>query len=148
MERIKEGDVRAVVVATTSGASALAVAEAMPKGVSVYGISHQPTDRVDPEIKEKAQALGAVFLPDEPAVMYLKDIDGHVPDAFRRLGQGMKVAIEVAMQAVETGFIDPGTGVISLGGSSKGIDTAIVIKASGPQSFSDVWVSEILAKPK
>jgi hypothetical protein len=63
------------------------------------------------------------------------------------LGQGMKVAVEVVMQAVEVGHIRSGAKVIGIGGSSRGSDVAIVARAAGPEELSRFWVSEILAKP-
>ena len=86
-------------------------------------------------------------MPDKPVAKYLKDIDGHSPDTLRCFGQGMKVAVEVIMQAVEVGHIQSGETVIGVGGSSKGSDVAIVARAAGPGNLSEMWISEILAKP-
>jgi hypothetical protein len=151
-ERVQRGDIEAVAVATTSGRSALVIAQALPKGTRVYGVNFQSAHwdvhaKPDPEIRKKAENLGVVFMPDKPVVTYMKDIPGHSPDSFRRLGQGMKVAVEVVMQAVEVGHIRSGAKVIGIGGSSRGSDVAIVARAAGPEELSRFWVSEILAKP-
>ncbi|HUV08391.1 MAG TPA: pyruvate kinase alpha/beta domain-containing protein [Spirochaetia bacterium] len=152
-ERLKGGDIEAVVTATTSGNTALQIARALPKGTRVYAVNFQQAywdrhARPKPEIQRQAEELGVVFMPDEPSAKYLRDIQGHSPDSLRRLGQGVKVAIEVVMQAVEVGHVKTGARVIGVGGSSKGADVALVISAAGPNELSRLWVSEILAKPK
>jgi hypothetical protein len=151
-ERVKRGGVDAVAVATTSGSSALTIARAVPEGIPVYAVNFQSayTDRhpqPDSDIRKEAEGLGVVFMPEEPVVRYLKDITGHSPDSLRRMGQGMKVAVEVIMQAVEVGHIQSGATAIGIGGTSRGSDVAIVAKAAGPDELSRFWVSEILAKP-
>jgi hypothetical protein len=145
-ERLKEGDIDTVVVATTSGASAIKVAKGVPEGTKVFAVNHQPP-RVDAALKGEAESLGVVFIRTDPKIKYLKDVAGESPDSFRRLGQGMKVAVEVVMQAVEVGFIPKGARVIGIGGTSRGSDVAIVARAAGPEDMSEMWVSEILAKP-
>ena len=151
-ERLKEGDIEAVIVATTSGETALKAAEILPKGTRIIGANFQAAHwnqhpKPDADTRRKAEALGVTFMPEEPTAKYLKDISKSVPDTFRRMGQGMKVAVEVAMQAVEVGLVSAGAKVIGIGGTSKGSDVAIVIKAAGSIDFSSLWVSEILAKP-
>ena len=151
-ERLKEGGIEAVVVATTSGRSALRAAEMLPRGTRIIGAHFQAAywdeyPKPDEATQKKAEALGVKFMPKEPTAKYLKDISESVPNTLRRLGQGMKVAVEVAMQAVEVGHVAKGAKVISIGGTGKGSDVAIVVEAAGSADFSRLWVSEILAKP-
>jgi len=148
--RLQEGGIEAVVVATTSGATALKAARLLPEGTRIIGVNFQPAywkQHAKPKagIRKKAEELGVTFMPEEPAARYLKDISAHVPDTLRRMGQGMKVAVEVSMQAVQVGLIPTGARVIGVGGSSKGADVAIVVRAAA--ELSGVWISEILAKP-
>ncbi len=150
--RIGEGGIEAVVVATSTGSTALSMARAVAGATPVFAANFQSASwdqhtRPDADIQKEAQALGAAFMPEKPVARYLKDIDGHSPDSLRLLGQGMKVAVEVIMQAVEVGHIQPGATVIGVGGSSRGADVAIVARAAGPDELSKLWVSEILAKP-
>ena len=147
VDRLKGGDITAVAVATTSGGTALAFAEAVSGSVPVFGLNFQNSDKLHPDIKQKAEAAGAVFMPDEPVAKYIKEIAGHSPDSLRCFGQGMKVAVEVIMQAVEVGHIASGDKVIGIGGTSRGADVAIVARAAGGDNLSGLWVSEILAKP-
>ena len=152
-ERAADGDIEAVIVASSTGNTALEVARAVSRATKVFAVNFQPAywdrhTRPDPETKKKAEALGAVFMPDSPTAKYLKDIPGHSADSLRLLGQGMKVAVEVIMQAVEIGHLSKGAMVIGTGGSSRGADVAIVARAAGPDDLSRFWISEILAKPR
>jgi hypothetical protein len=147
VNRLKKGGITAVAVATTSGGSALAFAEAISGSVPVFGVNFQNSTKLDSDIKRKAEAAGAVFMPEEPVAAYIKNVDGHSPDSLRCFGQGMKVAVEVIMQAVDVGHIASGDTVIGIGGTSTGADVAIVAQAAGGDNLSKMWISEILAKP-
>ena len=65
-------------------------------------------------------------------------------------GVGMKVAIEVAIMAADSGAI-PIEKTIAIGGSSsergRGADCAIVVWPSHCNNFFDFRVLEVLAKP-
>ena len=150
--RLEAGDIEAVVAATSTGATALSLAQALPKGTRVYAVNFQAAlwgkhTRPDTDIQAQAEELGVVFMPEKPVAKYLKEIDGHSPDSLRLLGQGVKVAVEVVMQAVEVGHIRTGARVIGVGGSDRGADVALVCLAAGSSELSKLWVSEILAKP-
>ena len=62
-------------------------------------------------------------------------------------GQGAKVAVEVAIMAADAGALT-GQDVIAIGGSSKGADTALVIKPAHQSSFFDIKVREVVCKPR
>jgi hypothetical protein len=68
-------------------------------------------------------------------------------------GQGMKVAVDVALTAVSCGYVAPYQDVIGVGGSGKGADTAIILRATYPASLFDkdpakrLEIKEIIAMP-
>ena len=68
-------------------------------------------------------------------------------------GQGMKVAIEIAVAAVEIEKIGASKKVISVGGTGEGADTAVVLRTSAQKlSFAGkpeerLTIQEILAMP-
>ena len=77
-----------------------------------------------------------------------------VRETLYAFGQGMKVAIEISVAAVEAGKVKPYTIIIATGGTGEGVDTAIVTRTS-PQSeaFSKkdekrLSIQEIIAMPK
>ena len=63
-------------------------------------------------------------------------------------GQGLKIAIEASLMATDAGAVNRGDIVISLGGTYKGLDTAIVAKTTYSYYFlSEYELLELLAKP-
>ena len=65
--------------------------------------------------------------------------------AFRRFGQGMKVVVEDVVIACLTGILKIGVDVISIAGSSRGADTAVVINTAS--NFSTVKIKEVICMP-
>lgn len=65
--------------------------------------------------------------------------------AFRLFGQGMKVAIEIAVMAADAAAAPTSENIICLGGSGKGCDAAIVVRAAHQNNFFDLRVREIIA---
>jgi hypothetical protein len=152
-DRLKAGDIRHVVVATNTGATAVRAAELVKTpGVAIFGIHHQPSQwnrhaKPDQDLLAKGRGLGVTFIPDSPPAMYFRQISGESADTLRHFGQGPKVAAEVVLMAAQTGLIEPGTLVIGVGGTGRGADTAIVCTAALPNDIGKLFIREILAKP-
>jgi hypothetical protein len=70
-----------------------------------------------------------------------------IADTLRLFGQGTKVAVEVAVMAADAGALS-GEDIISIGGSSRGADAALVLKPAHQNNFFDLRVREIICKPK
>ncbi|MEM2305937.1 MAG: pyruvate kinase alpha/beta domain-containing protein, partial [Candidatus Methanomethylicia archaeon] len=66
----------------------------------------------------------------------------------RFFGEGMKVAVEIAAMAADAGLIPIDRDIISIAGTSKGADTAIVIKPANSTRIFDMIIREIIAKPR
>jgi hypothetical protein len=62
-------------------------------------------------------------------------------------GQGMKVVVECAAMAADSGLIPMDRDVISIGGSGRGADTAVVMKPAHISDIFDSYIKEIIAKP-
>ncbi len=71
-----------------------------------------------------------------------------VCDTFYRFSQGMKVAVQCLLMAAEAGLLDMDQEVVAIGGTGGGADTAIVCKPAYPQTFHELEVREVLAKPR
>ncbi|MEM3404570.1 MAG: pyruvate kinase alpha/beta domain-containing protein [Nitrososphaeria archaeon] len=65
----------------------------------------------------------------------------------RLFGQGTKVCVEIAIMAADAGLIPIDKDVISIGGTSRGADTAIVLKPAYSSDFFDLKIRKILCKP-
>jgi len=57
------------------------------------------------------------------------------------------VAVEISLMAADAGLIITGEPCLALGGTEKGVDTAVLLKAVNSQNFFDLRIMEILAKP-
>ncbi|MBN2309849.1 MAG: hypothetical protein JXR94_12820 [Candidatus Hydrogenedentes bacterium] len=151
--RVPELKPDAVVVATTSGRSALVAARALADtGVRVIAVPFQKHlyDKYgppDPELAAQCRESGVEFLPEEPTVPML---DTHRPDivnAWRTMSQGFKVALQVASMCVDLGMLDAGAHVIALGGSGEGADTAVAVHTYGYDDVLKSNVTGIIAMP-
>ncbi len=63
-------------------------------------------------------------------------------------GHGIKVAVEVAVMAADSGLIPTDREVIAVGGTGRGADAAVVLKAAHMNNFFDLEIREIIAKPR
>ncbi len=152
-KRLKQGDISKLVVASSTGSTALRAAEAIDvPDLQIFGVHFQSSQwdkyaRPNPETLQRAKELGVTFIPDTPPMTFYRDIKGESADTLRKFGQGIKVATEVVVMATETGMIASGDVVISVGGTGKGADSAIVCAAATPEHIGKLFIREILAKP-
>jgi hypothetical protein len=75
-------------------------------------------------------------------------LDEVIAHTLRVVGAGVKVGCEIVCMATDAGLIRAGQDVIAIGGSERGADTAVVIKASNTHRFFDTRVREIICKPR
>ena len=68
-------------------------------------------------------------------------------DTLRLFGQGVKVAVEVAVMAADAGALT-GDDIIAIGGSGQGADAALVLKPAHQNNFFDMRIREIICKPR
>ena len=147
--RVEEGGISEVVVASDSGETALKIARAVQGKAKVVDISMR---RVDQQIGAELKKSGAIVLENQTPAFRAESLVC-VKRTYYTLGQGFKVAVEVVAMAAEKGLIKPYTDVIGVGGTATGADTAIVVKAAKPEEIlgGDIRrrleVREILAMP-
>ncbi|WP_407355393.1 pyruvate kinase alpha/beta domain-containing protein [Methanolobus sp. WCC5] len=167
-KRADELGIRHVVVASTSGETALAAAEAF-RGQNVeliaithqYGLKESGKWEVDEGKLAKLEELGVVmttqshmFSGVERAIS--KRIGGAsradvISDTLRAVfGKGFKVAIECAMMAADSGHIpvSADTEIIAIGGTRQGADVALVVRPAHSFDFFSLQVREIIAMPR
>lgn len=82
-----------------------------------------------------------------------KDYGGLYPaeimaEAFRTLSQGVKVAVEISIMAVDSGLIPHGEEVVAIGGTGWGADTACVVKPGHSNKVFETDVLEVLCRPR
>lgn len=164
-KRIDSGGVSRVVVASNSGETALAIRDALEgSGAHVVCVTeHSGFDggdeiRLKDEYAEKLRVRGVPVLICSHALSGVgrsisKKFGGVTPVeviayTLRLFGQGTKVAVEVAVMAADAGLVPTDEDVLAVGGSSRGADTALVLRPAHMNNFFDMRIREILCKPR
>ena len=156
-ERVKQGDIEHVVVASISGKTALRVAQVLTSlNISIVCVSGPPSwsifeeydyPMVKGEIREKLEELNVLIIDKTPSTLsdtieYSFARYGYIPASFVVAetllaigGYGMKTAVEAVLMATDCGAIPAYTPIISIAGSGSGADTAIVSKSTYSPCF-------------
>jgi hypothetical protein len=165
-DRLKEGDIKSVVVASTSGRTGLRFAKRLGKETNLVIVSSRPGSKqpgvwdFDLDILKKLDELGCTVTKQTHV---LSGLERSFTNKFSGVSHsevlaeclrtlfcpGMKVAIECAIMALDGGVI-PLDKTIAVGGTGAkggGADTAVVVLPSHTNNFFDFRVLEIIAKP-
>jgi hypothetical protein len=158
----EELGIKTILVASTTGNTALKAMELF-KGARVVVVSHF-TGMREPNLQEFTEenrqkvlsAGGAVLTAThlfsglgramrKKFKMYL--FEETVANTLRIFGQGMKVVCEIALMAADAGLVRTDEDIIVIGGTSRGADTAVILRPVNSEDFFDLKVKEILCKP-
>jgi hypothetical protein len=74
-------------------------------------------------------------------------LDEIIAYTLRLFGEGLKVAIEISLMAADAGLIHTGEEVMSIAGTGRGADTAVVLRATNAMRFFDLGIVEIVCMP-
>ena len=160
---VNEG-LRHVVVATTGGQTALLFGNALKDlSVNLVAVTHyvgfgEPnTDECSPEARAALQALGVKVFTGTILTRSIEKslMEKHkgiypayiVAETLRVFGHGVKVAVEIAMEACDAGLIPEGEDAIVVAGTGRGADTVAILEPHPSNRFLNVKVRQILAKP-
>jgi hypothetical protein len=160
--RAEELGIRQAVLATSHGGTALAAAEAFRgSGIELIAVSisaaFAPEGWVmSPEERRQVEAQGVRVLTclhglgDGVAEGFFgASTPGTVmAETLRRFSQGLKVAVEVSLMAVEAGWVQAGKEIVALGGTNEGTDTAVVLRPAYARAIKELAVCELLCKPR
>jgi len=70
-----------------------------------------------------------------------------VAHTYRTFGEGTKVCVEIALMAADAGLVPVDRDVISVAGTGKGADTALLLRPANSSNFFDLKIREVIAKP-
>ena len=70
-----------------------------------------------------------------------------IADTLRLFGQGVKVAVEVSIMAADAGALS-GNDIVSVGGTAKGADSAVILKPANQSDMFSLKIREIVCKPR
>lgn len=161
--RAKELGIKTMIVSSTTGETALKAVDAL-KGYKVVIVSHVTGSRepnVNPmpdETMKTVKAKGAVIVTAAHAFggidramrrsFNMMNLGEEIAMVLRIFGQGMKVVCEICLMAADAGAVRTDEEVISIGGTGRGVDTAVVLSPVNTTEFFNLRVKEILCKPR
>lgn len=161
--RAEELKIQNIIVPTISGETGVAAVGHF-KNRNLVIVTHSTGflkldhQQLRPELRKTIEEQGARILTCQHALggvgravrrkLGTYQMDEIIAYTLRVFGEGMKVAIEIALMAADAGLVSTREPCISMGGTGRGIDTALVLQPSTAQDFFDLRVLEILAKPR
>lgn len=163
VKRAQKMKIRHIVIASSSGSTAKKLLK-LNKGLSIVCITHH-AGFSSPGICEMS-GKSRTFLEKQGVRVYTGthffgtigravrmkfgglEIDELVANTLRIFGQGIKVAVEIAIMALDAGLIPYNKEIIAIGGAGKGADTAIICRPEHSNKFFSFEVREIICKPR
>ena len=160
-ERAKELGIDELVIASTTGETAYKALEVFP-GFKITAVTYhcgfkEPfksvmADNVRKDLEEKGvKVISATHALSGVERSIAQKYSGSLPvlliaDTLKLFGQGTKVAVEISVMAADSGALS-GNDIVSIGGSAKGSDTALILKPAHQLSFFDLKIREVVCKP-
>ena len=163
--RVRELGIEHVVCASNTGATALALWEALEgtgarlvaipehagwKGGDACSLSAEGRRALEErgiEVLVCAHALSGVArsITNKFGGVSHVEIIAHT---LRRLGEGVKVAVEVSVMAADAWLVPTDREIVAVGGTGGGADVALVLQAAHMNNFFDLDIREVLCKPR
>jgi hypothetical protein len=161
--RAKELNIKMVLLASVSGATALKARQILDPSIHIIAVSHV-TGFVKPDHQEMPAEVRQELISKGISVLTAQHAFGGVGRGIRKqlgsyqvdeimaytlriFGQGTKVAIELALMAADAGLVRTDEDIISVAGTGKGVDTALVLQPANSADFLKLKVKEIICKP-
>lgn len=160
--RAEELGIKQIVAASTHGYTAMKAAEIF-QGAGIQLIAVSISTAFDKEgwtmnakEREKVEQAGVLVLTTIHGLadgvaegLYGESTPGNViANTLRMFSQGMKVAVEVSIMALEAGVVSTGQEIIAVGGTDEGCDTAVVVRPAYARKIKEYRICEILCKPR
>ena len=156
--------IKKVVVASSTGKTALRLREKAKASVEIIAVTYGAGSKYREEVEEFNRNRETLAKKGIQTVRGLQGLSATerafenkyksgllplniVADTLRMFSQGMKVCLEVALMAAEAGFITPDEEVVVIGGSGTGADTAVIMKPAYAASMFDTRFKAILCMP-
>ncbi len=162
-KRAEALSIRKVLVASRSGSTAFEALEIIDPDIQIIAVTHvtgfrEPNSQALPEeARKELESKGVQVLTAQHAFggvgravrnkLSTFQVDEIMAYTLRTFGHGTKVAIELTLMAADAGLVRTDEDVISVGGSRKGADTALVIKPANTHNFFDLKVRQVICKP-
>lgn len=162
-ERKEELGIQNIVVASVSGKTSVKVLESIPDA-NIISITHHAGFKgedkleLDPGYVEKLEKAGVpIYIGSHSLSGVGRGISNKfggvtpveiIAGTLRLFSQGIKVCVEISIMAADAGLIPTDKEVIAIGGTAKGVDTAMVLQPAHMSNFFDLKINEIIAMPR
>ncbi len=160
----EEKGIRKIVVASSTGKTALRLHDKAKPSIEVIAVTYGAGSKYREEVEEfnrNRETLvekgirivrGIHALSATERTFENKYKSGFIPlnivaDTLRMFSQGMKVCVEVAVMAAEAGFVTPDEEVVAVGGTGTGADTAVVLKPAYAAGMFETKFKAVLCMP-
>ena len=160
----KERNIDKIVVASSTGETALKLHEIAQNSVEIIAVTYGAGSRFTKEVEkfetnhdkllDKGIRIvrGILALSGVEKTFVNKYKSGFIPlnivaDTLRMFSQGVKVCVEIAVMAAEHGYITPDKEVVAVAGSGHGADTAVVIKPAFASNIFETRIRALLCMP-
>jgi len=155
----KEANIRTIVIASSTGETALKLHQVAGDAVKIIAVTYNAGSRFQSEVEQFNKNRDALIEKGILVVRGLHALSGPekgisekykttflpmniVADTLRMFSQGVKVCVEIVIMAAEHGFVTTDEDVVVVGGSGHGSDTALVMK---PVFAADMFKARIKA---
>jgi hypothetical protein len=161
IQAAKEKGINYIVVASNTGATAELFAN---KDLEVVCVTHvngfvnPGENEMTMDNRRKLEELGIKVLTTSHVLSgaeraFSSKFGGVYPveiiaNTLRMFGQGVKVGVEIATMALDSGLIPFGVSIIAVGGSGRGADSAIIMRPAHAKDILNTRIEEIICKPK
>ena len=152
-----------ILIPTCSGRTAFEALKVFDKKIKIIAVTHvtgyakPDTQELDEKDRRELESQGVTVLTCQHAFggvgrgirnkLASYQVDEIIAYSLRIFGQGVKVAIEVALMAADAGLVRTDEDIISIGGTAKGVDAALVLQPANSSRLFDLKVKEVICKP-
>jgi len=162
-KRADELGIRSILVASTTGQTGVRAARFfsgydLTVVTHVTGFKAPDTQELKEENRRQILEAGAKILTATHAFggvgravrhrLNTYQVDEIIAHTLRIFCEGVKVAVEIALMAADAGLVRTESEVISIGGTARGADTALVLKPANTHNFFSLRVKEVICKPR
>jgi hypothetical protein len=163
IEEALKTESKKLLIASSRGYSAEKALSMVPEGIKLIVITHhvgfkEPNcDEFSADVKKRLIEAGHIV---HTATHALSSVERAfrrkyggihaaeiVADALRLISQGFKVCVEISLMAADAGLVRCDEWVVACGGSSEGLDTAVVIRPANSSRLFDLKIGKILCMP-
>lgn len=172
-KRAEELGIKTILLASTRGNTAVKAIDVF-KGMKVIAVGHaygfreaNKNEFTDENMKTFQSKGGILYFaghamvgltrrptpppapgtPPAPMAGSILEIGDVIATTLRMFSQGMKVVVEIGAMAADAGLVRTDEDIIAIGGTGRGADTAVVMRAANSRDLFQTRIKEILCKP-